>query len=164
MRAHIGDRGHGLALAKSESANRAGRDQLALAIIEIGKRTDVRPAAVPGQHWTRCRAQRQTSGGLQRAADDSACQRASGHAKSRDQCGAACQPCLLGCGLEYLSEPAPEGRAHPLRALACCRKLGGGRDRLLLLGVACTQPQAAAMKEVVDDALDPILWRVTHPD
>src|SRR5216683_4933128 len=112
MRAHVGDRGHTLALAKNEGANRAGRDQFALALTEIGKRTDVRPAAVPGKYGARCRAQCRTAGGLERASDDSACQRTSGDAKSRDQCGAACQPCLLGCGLEDLSEPAPEiGRA-----------------------------------------------------
>src|SRR6266568_6523577 len=163
MRAHVGDRGHTLALAKNESANPAGRDQLALALIEIGKRTDVRPAAVPGQHGTRCRAQSRTWGGLEPAADDSARQRASGHAKSRDQCGAPSQPRLLGCGLEYLSEPVPEGRAHPLRALAGGRKLRGCRDRLLLFGIARSQPQAAAAKEVGDDAIDPILWLVTHP-
>src|SRR5260370_1254645 len=113
MRAHVGDRGHTLALSKNESANRAGRDQFALALTEIGKRTDVRPAAVPGKHGARCRAQCRAAGGLERASDDSACQRAGGDAKSRDQCGPACQPRLLRCRLKDLSEPAPEGWAHP---------------------------------------------------
>src|SRR5260370_1241578 len=131
MRAHVGDRGHTLALSKNESANRAGRDQFALALIEIGKRTDVRPPAVPGKHGARCRAQCRAAGGLERASDDSACQRAGGDAKSRDQCGAACQPCLLGGGLEDLSEPGPLAAppapgpraARPSTApVACSRK------------------------------------------